>query len=203
MPLYKSNAPTATAQSLIWKIEEPESFFSKQLGFSGHQKTEPRRLEYLATRYLLQHLIPDISFSDLKCHPEGKPFLDNSHLHFSISHSFPFVAVALDQQPIGIDIQVFQQKIIRLQQKFLSPEEQILFKNEIEKITLAWTAKEAAFKWFGEGKVDFIQHMPIRKLAFSEQNAHLEMDFLRTNPQQKLLLTGAIEPEFAWSVTIA
>lgn len=199
MALYKSLEFNTKKQLAIWKIEEPESFFADKVGFQGHQKTEKRRLEFLASRFLLKQLIPDFSFLELKSHPEGKPYFEDNRVHFSISHSFPFVAVAIDEKPVGIDVQVFQEKIMRLQQKFLSAEEQLIFDNSIETITLAWAAKEAAFKWFGEGSVDFIQHMPIRKLKLDQQNAEMEMDFLRIKPQKALLISGGIESEFAWA----
>ena len=200
MALYKSLEFNNKQQAVIWKIEEPEIFFTDNLGFVGHHKTEKRRLEFLASRYLLKSLIPDFSFSELKNHQEGKPFFEDDRVHFSISHSFPFVAVVIDEKPVGIDVQVFQEKILRLQQKFLSAQEQIIFKDSMEHITLAWTAKEAAFKWFGEGKVDFIQHMPIRKLILEQQSAKMEMDFLRIIPKKELIIAGGIESDFAWAV---
>ena len=200
MALFKSLTTNSSRQGAIWKIEEPEIFFADNLGFIGNQKTEKRRLEFLASRYLLKYLIPDFSFIDLKSHSEGKPFFEDSRVHFSISHSFPYVAVVIDENPVGIDVQIFQDKILRLQQKFLSTEERNLFDNSVEAITLAWAAKEAAFKWFGEGKVDFIQHMPIRKLELLQQNAIMEMDFLRVNPKKELLITGGIESDFAWAI---
>ena len=200
MALYKSLATNTKQQAIIWKIEESESFFSDNLGFVAQHKTEKRRLEFLASRYLLKYLIPDFSFSDLKSHREGKPFFEDDRIHFSISHSFPFVAVVIDEQPVGIDVQVFQEKILRLQQKFLSAEEQIIFDNSMEHITLAWAAKEAAFKWFGEGQVDFIQHMPIRKLILDQQSATMEMDFLRIIPKKELIIAGGIESDFAWAI---
>lgn len=200
MALHKLVAVSDTVQSAIWKIEETEAFFSEQMGFIAPQKTELRRLEFLASRFLLKFLIPDIDFSNLKFHPSGKPFLENSEIHLSFSHSFPFVAVSISSQSTGIDIQVFQPKIIRLQQKFLSPEEQELFQNKVEKITLAWTAKEAGFKWFGEGGVDFIRQMKIFEFNMNKQEVNLRMEFLRSNPNKKLSLLGGIEKEFAWSV---
>lgn len=201
MALLKTIAPTLSKQVAIWKIEEPESFFEEHLGFTAHQKTEKRRLEFLASRYLLKYLIPEFSFADLKCHPEGKPYFEDSRIHFSISHSFPFVAVVIDENPVGIDIQTFQEKILQLQHKFLSSEEQFLFNNSVQAVTLAWTAKEAAFKWFGEGKVDFIQQMPIQKLGLTRQGVIMEMDFLRLNPKIELLISGKIEDDFAWAIT--
>jgi phosphopantetheinyl transferase len=201
MPLYKAFKEGEHPETAIWKITEPEAFFSDQLGFSSDRKLEKRRLEHLAARFLLQHLSPDFPFSKMEISQPGKPFVPDSSLHFSISHSFPYVAAAIDQQPVGIDIQVFQEKISRLKDKFLSPTEQELFENKAEQLTLAWTAKEAAFKWFGLGAVDFIRHMPIRKFRLEQQYANLEMEFLRTETATLLPLKGGLEADFAWAVT--
>lgn len=201
MPLYKAFEKGEHPEIAIWKIDEPEAFFSEQLGFSSDKKLEKRRLEHLAGRFLLQHLSPDFPFSRMEISRPGKPFVPGNSLHFSISHSFPYVAVAIDEQPVGIDVQVFQEKISRLKEKFLSPAEQALFENGTEQLTLAWTAKEAAFKWFGMGGVDFIQHMPIRKIRLTNRQADLEMEFLRTGTARLLPLKGGVENDFAWSVT--
>ena len=34
-------------------------------------------------------------------------------------------------------------------------------------LTMAWSVKEAIFKWFGEGEMDFIRHMEIVKVGKS------------------------------------
>ncbi len=42
----------------------------------------------------------DYSFSE-----RGKPYLTDGDLYFSISHSYPFVAAAVSEKPVGIDIE--------------------------------------------------------------------------------------------------
>src|SRR5690606_19129464 len=145
-------------------------------------------------------LLPDFPFSRVEVTRPGKPCIPNSGLHFSISHSFSYVAAVMSDKPVGVDVQVFTDKIARLQQKFLSAGEQAFFQNDPRQLTLAWTAKEAAFKWFGEGGVDFIRHMPIRSYENVLGKARMEMAFLRTESPRILPVDGAIESDFAWSV---
>jgi phosphopantetheinyl transferase len=203
MPLYKAIPQEGTALAAIWKITEPETFFSDQLGFSSEKKLERRRLEYLASRFLLWQLAPGFPFSKIEITAPGKPFLRDAGLHFSISHSFPYVAVAIDKQPVGIDVQVFQEKISRLKDKFLSPAEQVFFGDKMEPLTLAWSAKEAAYKWFGDGGMDFIHHLPIRDFQREgPENASLQIEFLRSGKALMLPLKGGLEADFAWSVTV-
>lgn len=202
MPIYNQGQHGDHTRTAIWKIEEPEDFFREHTGLVSDRKSEVRRLEHLATRYLLQLTHPGFPVDRIALSPLGKPFLPDGSLHFSISHSFPYVAVAIDtQKEIGIDIQVFQPKILRLQSKFLSPAEQALCGDQPELITLAWAAKEAAFKRYGKGAVDFIRHMPITSMNIHAGQAELSMLFSREEPLTDLKLYGALEPDFAWSVT--
>src|SRR5690606_11835849 len=137
-------------------VSESETFFSDALGFVSERKTEKRRLEFLASRYLLQYLLPGFPFGSLKVTDQGKPALENDIVHFSISHSFPYVAVVIGNRSVGIDVQVYREKIHRVKHKFLSPEELIIVQEKTENLTLAWTVKESVFNWYGAGSVDLI-----------------------------------------------
>ncbi|MCH5717649.1 4'-phosphopantetheinyl transferase superfamily protein [Niabella hibiscisoli] len=53
--------------------------------------------------------------------------------------------------------------MLRVEHKFISPEEQLwLTPLTLEKATQVWSAKEAVYKWFGEGLVDFKQHIQLQ-----------------------------------------
>src|SRR5690554_333548 len=193
MPLYKE-WKSEHLHLAIWKIEEPLSFFENALQFKSDRLQEKRQLEHLAARFLLKFMDDEFPFDQIRISENGKPFLQDNNLHFSITHSFPYIAVALDkQQSIGLDLQVFQPKIIRLQSKFLSLDEQSLSQNSIEKITLLWAAKEAGYKWYGKGGLDFIKNMPIKSLEIQNEQAHLLMDFQNEELAKQLIMNGGIE----------
>lgn len=201
MPLYQRWEDPDGSQMAIWQISEPETFFSTALDFESDRKHAIRRLEHLAGRYLLHLLIPGITIKNICINKLGKPFHPDFPVQFSITHSYPYVAAAMHaHQPVGIDLQMIVPKIQRLQHKFLSPIEQQLTHNDLGKLTLAWTAKEAAFKWFGEGQVDFIRQMPITNMEITGRSAISCINFLRSEPNQQLLLPGGIEADFAWSL---
>lgn len=203
MPIYKEWQHSDHAYGAIWKIDESEDFFRQHTGLQSDKKSELRRLEHLAGRFLLTRLAPEVTLQHIEISNLGKPFLPGNTLHFSISHSFPFIGVAVDhQKEIGIDVQTLQEKIHRVQYKFLSEEEQALCGNTTGRITLAWAAKEAAFKRYGLGSVDFIRHMPIKEMNILQNEASLKMEFLREELPVPVLLTGGIEDDFAWSVTM-
>src|SRR5690606_22688849 len=129
-----------------------ELYFNEQAGVISNKIHLKRRLEYLASRLCLKLLIPDLDIYKIEKDEEGKLFLPDSNIHFSISHSFTFVAVAVSvHHTIGIDIQTKQEKILRLQSKFMSEYEQSLCQNNIDNITFAWCCKEAMYKKYGLG----------------------------------------------------
>lgn len=202
MPLFKHWQSGAFTQAAIWHITEPEAFFTAHTGLQSTKTSPIKRLEHLAGRFLLQLLMPGFPLDRIRISATGKPYLEQEQVYFSISHSYPFAAASVNRkEATGLDVQTLQPKIIRLQHKFLSDEEQALCKNDIELITLAWAAKEAVFKQYGLGAVDFKAHMPLRSMEVKEGNAAMNMDFSKGEAIQPIQLQGGIEPGFVWSVT--
>lgn len=88
----------------------------------------------------------------------GKPYLKAyRNFNFNISHSGDFVVCAIDDKPIGIDIeQVKQMEYMDIAKRFFSPSELAYIEkdnlcNEIEKFYEIWTLKESYIKCCGEG----------------------------------------------------
>ena len=92
---------------------------------------------------------------------------------------------------MGVDIELITPKIERIRHKFLEENEYHLAKtnwplstnktvdasaSDQSLQTLLWSAKESIYKWFGEGLVDFRQHMQLNQPLFSDDqdwiNAH-------------------------------
>lgn len=162
MPLYREWSSDPYSLAAIWEIKEPEPFFAERTGLTIDIKNEKRRLEHLAGRFLLKHLESDFPLLNIRPDEHDKPRIENNRFYFSISHSFPFVAVVVSPYvECGIDIQVWHHRMEALQHKFLSLEEQWFFDNDPQLITTAWCAKEAAYKWQGRRGVEFIDHLPI------------------------------------------
>jgi 4'-phosphopantetheinyl transferase len=59
--------------------------------------------------YLLCYLLKEynIDYNDITIleNENGKPYIKDSNIYYSISHSNEYVIVAIDEKPIGIDIQ--------------------------------------------------------------------------------------------------
>ena len=177
MPLFKQ-LQVAGADIIIWHITEEEQYFVAQSGLISNKIHLKKRLEFLASRYCLKLLLPHIELSDIVKDEEGKPYLLSHDVQFSISHSYPYVAVALHREKaIGIDIQTLQEKILRLQPKFLSPEEMSLCLNNIRYITAAWCCKEAMYKKYALGGLDFKLHMPVTRLELPNGTGNATIHF--------------------------
>ena len=105
----------------------------------------------------------------------GKPFIKNSPLYISISHSGNFVAAAFSQAEIGIDIEVMREINLNVAKKFCTNND-LEFLNSQENKTEAffkiWTAKEAYLKITGEGIKDMkkISYKELKPLHFFENN---------------------------------
>lgn len=85
----------------------------------------------------------------------GKPYLiDFPHVHFNISHCPKAIAVAIDNMPIGVDVERFVNPSDSLLHYCMNDdEEQQVRQSEMPERTFAvfWTQKEALFKQRGTG----------------------------------------------------
>ncbi len=190
MPLFqKWNCPNQ-AQIAIWRISEDISFFENALNLNDIPiKHLQRRTEYLAGRYLLKYLQPDIPIEEIIINEQGKPHLQTEHVHFSITHSYPYVACMIQHKhQVGIDLQCWHPNIAPIAQKFISPKELALLPPGSAYLHMAWTAKEAAFKYQGLKGVDFIKNLPI--CAYQENkgisNIIINNNLISKNAQIKL-----------------
>lgn len=154
----------------VWKIEEEEGWFKERLDLYPEErnalsliKGEGKRKEWLASRWLLHEMSGrEVRAACLK-DAFGKPHLNNSNYEISLSHSDHVAAVVASPNPCGIDIQIKVDKITRLADKFLNEQEKQWIDTDhiIEDLHLVWGAKEALYKTYSKGKVDFINDLRI------------------------------------------
>ena len=203
MPLYKEWSIGHDSLAAIWKIDEPEKFFINRTGYGVDIKNEKRRMEHLAGRFLLKHLKHDFPLFNISPDEHDKPRVDNNHYFFSISHSWPYVAAVVSPyHECGIDIQCWHPRMELLQNKFLSAEEQRLFKNDPKLITLAWSAKEAAYKWQGRRGVEFIEHLLIRFFEKKDEIYNIDIFLYLMTPAILLNLECRIYADFSCALVL-
>jgi len=200
MPLLKQWNIGTSGTAAIWQVEEPELFFAEHTGLTTDIKNERRRTEHLASRFLLRHIMPKFPLHLITKDHTNKPYLSNQLCFFSISHSWPYIAVIIDTlHETGIDIQTYHPRITDIRHKFLSPTEQLLTGNDPQLITLAWCAKESVYKWYGNRKVDFIAHLPITSLDLSTPDINMHINFNINELSNKIMLHNIITTDFACS----
>jgi phosphopantetheinyl transferase len=181
MPIFFQQDVDACTRFAIWEIMEEEAFFLSHV-MPQTEVTHPhKRLQHLAGRYLLLYLFPDFPVSMVRIADTRKPYLEGEPFHFSISHSDNYAAAIVSRvNRVGIDVELITEKIGRVARKFIGEEEREMLHaqssmlndqnkgsqiSEIESYTLVWCCKEAAFKWYGKGEVDFRDHMEIKSLV--------------------------------------
>lgn len=86
---------------------------------------------------------------------QGKPFLkDYPDIHFNISHCKNGIAVAVADQPVGIDIESYREVSDSLIRYTMNEKEQRIINESddpVRTFTEYWTKKEAVFKLRGTG----------------------------------------------------
>lgn len=140
----------------LWRIEEELSFFENLFPQSPGIKNEQQRLQWFATRHLTNELLGETVL--IKNDVNGKPVLEPTTYHISLSHTHLWAAALLSKHnPVGIDIELIHPRVERIAHKFLTIREleSIKTNERIEKLILYWSAKEALYKLYGRGGLDF------------------------------------------------
>lgn len=193
MPLFYQHNINDTTKLAIWKIEETEAFFLAKVPLKREIVHPQKRLQHLAGRYLLPFLFPDFPYAEIEIADTRKPFLRDEQYHFSISHCSNYAAaIVSSDKRVGIDVELITPRIEKIKHKFLHPTE-IRFINSqstnqhINLLTILWSAKEAMYKWYGLGEVDFSEMMRTFPFELSI-GGEIEAFFMKEVLQKKLSL---------------
>ena len=105
----------------------------------------------LVAEAMLRYVFPDKDPETLQNAPGGKPYWDG--IHFNLSHSGPWVTLAVGTDPVGVDVECFREnrKVETLAKRHFTTEEQAFVRGSQERFLRVWTAKEARVKWDGAG----------------------------------------------------
>lgn len=148
-----------------------------QLPLDSYIQLKSKRLiERLSVDLLLHQLL---GYTKPLAHEKnGRPYLPESNLELSVSHSGNTYALSLSAYHHGFDIELWDTKALRVASKFLSSKEQTLLTHSLSNspakaATLLWSAKEAAYKYFNINGLQLLKDM--------------DLSFLATNKLQVLL----------------
>jgi len=184
VPLFYQQDINEQTRLAVWKIAEPESFFLEKVTLKKEITHPHKRLQHLAGRYLLRYLFPDFPAESIAIADTRKPFLPDEQYHFSISHCGDYAAAIVSStERVGIDVELLTPRVEKIKHKFLHPEELTMVEQStadtITLLTLLWSAKEALFKWWGNGDVDFSEVLRIHQLP-EQGEGTINASFIKT-----------------------
>jgi phosphopantetheinyl transferase len=193
MPLFYQQNINETTRLAIWEINEEEVFFNLSVPLHRPITHPHKKLQHLAGRFLLPFLVPGFPNEEIEIADTRKPFLPNEQYHFSISHCNKYAAaIVSSSQRVGIDVELITPRLQKIKTKFLHPEE-LRFVNsqresqQLSLLSILWSAKEAMYKWYGAGEVDFSEMM--RTFPFQLNNeGEIDAAFIKFDFQHKLNL---------------
>ena len=156
----------------VWQITESEeelkalaSVPSDELEEISYIKNESLRKQKLAVRCLLDALFEEKVY--LSHHDNGKPYIENSAMNISITHTNRYVAVILNPtDEVGIDCESLDRDFSAVKKKALSEDEieeveEIDKEQRNEQLAIYWCAKEAVYKMVSQYGVDFAEQIEI------------------------------------------
>ncbi len=174
MPLFFSRDEN-NFQITIWKMDEDVDELMRLASLSATDIEKinsfthiARKKEWICIRMLLKKL--NRSFF-IGYNESGKPYLENSSAHISISHTKEYAGFIIsDSHSVGIDLERIHPRIEKIAHKFVSEEEEIFIagKNKLEKLFVIWGVKEVLFKMHSIGELIFKEHLIVSPFEFSD-----------------------------------
>jgi len=181
----------AQSRLAIWENDEDVSSLLKLYKPNEEEqsainsiKLDKRKKEYLITRMLCQHLLGQKVVIEKE--ENGKPVLKELSQTISISHADRYSVVMISEDlESGVDIEVVQERILRLTDKFASAYEKLYFTANREELhfTILWCLKEAVYKWYAKGGVDFKQNIMAHPFT-AEDEGEVFFEFLMNGKRQ-------------------
>ncbi len=132
----------------------------------------------------------------------GRPcFADLTSSNFSlpelsITHSNGLAAALTCLSHCGIDVQYSSEKLLRVKERFCTPDEEQLLQNympqltEISQLTLLWAGKEAVKKMLSPGGIPGFHELNLQQLTLQNENSAV-LHFTRTDRHETLFPVAA------------
>jgi 4'-phosphopantetheinyl transferase len=166
MPVVQHTNLNENTVLALWKIDETKEELTDMLGgaVADSGTNLHASLHWLASRVLLKQLFAG-SRIQLYKDEFNKPSLevDSTPYHISISHSHEYAVIVVNAaQPVAIDIEKIDDRVIRVAHKFIREDEQAPDDERRTLIyTIIWSAKETLYKYYSKKQLDFRQHLRI------------------------------------------
>ncbi len=183
MPLLKTIDLKPGTRLFLWKITERYDELRQDMELNSNSLTRLAGMKsmahqrgFLGVRKLLQ--VVGYQDSDLYYDENGKPHLKDG-TYISISHSHDFSAIVLSDALIGLDLELFKDKTLRIASRFMdvSHIEGLTINDQIKKATVVWGIKEAIFKIKNEKGISFPLHIFEAPFQLKDKQCTAELRF--------------------------
>ena len=168
MPIIDDlNLPPKT-RVVIWEINESLQNLESKIVLSenslkllNQKKSEIQKKQFLAIRNIFKLL--SIKDNEVKYDKAGKPiFSQNKAL--SISHSGNYAAVIMSDHSVGIDIEIINDRILKIKSKYLETDLNYPSELNTETSLIYWNIKESVFKAVDKSRIDFKKNILVPPL---------------------------------------
>ncbi len=154
----------------IAKIRIDEEKMLEEISLSSQEKmkyaemtSRKRRQEWLTCRVLLSNVLGKDFL--LEYQSNGKPYLLQPKKNISISHSKEYVAIAIAEKKIGIDIEKIDTRILKLKEKILNSREANRFVAADERVLhIIWGIKESVYKQ-QDAEINYLEDIEVKKIG--------------------------------------
>lgn len=169
MPFKYTHTFAENGELILWEITETVRWFHERMTLSPTLEREFRQIQvsekrqqWMASRFALQQLARTAVLDVIK-DTFGKPHFVNDNRFISISHCRGLAAAISASVPVGVDVEIIHSRVQRIRDRFLSANEQLIVGNTDADLMLAWSAKEAVYKMYGEKGLIFKEDICIQK----------------------------------------
>lgn len=178
----------------VWQITETEeelrsltSIPSDEMEEISYIRNESLRKQKIAVRALLDAMFEEKVY--LSHHDNGKPYIENSAINISITHTNKYVAVILhDTDEVGIDCESLDRDFSAVEKKALSEDEieDLDDDRRNEQLAIYWCAKEAVYKKMSQYHVDFAEQIEVEDFKLKGEG-ELEAVFIHKDGYEEEL----------------
>ncbi len=162
--IEKIDSSTALAVKII-ESEENHSLeflsFREKLSFANISHSDKKN-EWATARLAIYDALRalEVPYPGFFKDEHGKSQAMNGQGYVSLTHTPGFAgAIFHREQPVGIDMDLVREKILKIGFRFLDPSELDFLEKDPIHYTMAWSAKESIFKCQGKRGVSFRENI--------------------------------------------
>jgi 4'-phosphopantetheinyl transferase len=132
---------------------------------------------------------------------KGKPYFKTVPLYFNLSHSENFIACAVSDEPVGVDIQTITSRNDIIERLFSEEESKLIddSQNKDKTFTAVWTSYEACAKLTGNGITEILKGTSRLKCKVLEKEGFIvavcpcKGDFIKVDPETLMEFLNKVE----------